>query len=848
MIERYKDEILQSFLENFSRIYLIDLEKDTIVKVHESAPVLTPDPVDTGCYSKFNSAYNSARVEPEYAQWHLAASGIENIRGVLTDRSSFTLSFPLVDGSWRKVDIRAVEKRDGVPVKAVACVFRERKNSISKESGQSAKGEEAEMPSSVEALSRSREKVFRRALQRDAVAIFELNVTRDLVLSGDIRNRDLFEHVKEDEIRGSIALRAEGRISGILSDNREQFREFNRRESLLAMYRMGQKDPFIEYLVKDRFGSRLWIRETISLSKNEMTGDIMGVLILRDVTERKKIENENVRRMDLIMGLAKDYESVFFVDLETDSYDIYRMQEKMAVKYSSAFTRSYSDTMEAFAYKGVYKQDRENFIEQLSIENAERVLSKKSGFTFTFRSGNTGMPQYYQVKAVRIGRSDSIQMLLGFANIEEERQEDLRKRRLLEDALEQARHADDAKSTFLSNMSHDIRTPMNAIVGFANIAAAHVEDRDKVQECLDKILTSSDHLLRLIGNVLDMSRIESGRMVLEESWVSLRDIIDEVTDLMRPEVLSRQHEYELRLSRNIPAYVLCDRLRMTQLLLNLLSNAVKYTPPQGRIRLSVSKRSGAPAGYSALEFVISDTGIGMSRDFQKRMFEPFERENNSTVSKVMGSGLGMPICKGIVDSMGGSMTVDSLQGRGSVITVNLAFRSREYDENDPGDKKGQADDSAARQNGSGLNSKTAVFAPGTIPPRKKRSGGARILLVEDNELNREIALELLMDLGYQVETAEDGETAIVRIARSDLDYYDAVLMDIQMPGIDGYEASRNIRQMSDREHAQIPIIAMTANAFDEDMEKARSAGMNAYLAKPVDPESLKRILKEILGT
>ena len=162
------------------------------------------------------------------------------------------------------------------------------------------------MPSSVEALSRSREKVFRRALQRDAVAIFELNVTRDLVLSGDIRNRDLFEHVKEDEIRGSIALRAESRISGILSDNREQFREFNRRESLLAMYRMGQKDPFIEYLVKDRFGSRLWIRETISLSKNEMTGDIMGVLILRDVTERKKIENENVRRMDLIMGLAND--------------------------------------------------------------------------------------------------------------------------------------------------------------------------------------------------------------------------------------------------------------------------------------------------------------------------------------------------------------------------------------------------------------------------------------------------------------------------------------------------------------------------------------------------------------
>ena len=609
---------------------------------------------------------------------------------------------------------------------------------------------------------------------------------------------------------------------------------------------MGQKDPSIEYLVKDRFGNRVWIRESVSLSKNDLTGDVMGVIILRDVTKRKKIETENTRRMDLIMGLTRDYESVYVVDLETDSYDIYRIQDSITAKYSNVFTSSYTDTLEAFAYRGIYRQDRENFVSQLSIENAKRVLSRKSSFTFTFRSGNTGMPQYYQVKAVRIGSSSSIQMLLGFANIEDERQEDLRKRRLLEDALEQARHADDAKSTFLSNMSHDIRTPMNAIVGFTNIAQAHIDDREKVLECLDKILTSSQHLLRLINNVLDMSRIESGRMVLEESWVSLRDIIDEVTDLMKPEILSRRHEYEIRLDRNIPGYVLCDRLRMTQLLLNLLSNAVKYTPPQGRIRLAVTQGLGAPEGYSALEFVVSDTGIGMSRDFQKRMFEPFERENNSTVSKVMGSGLGMPICKGIVDSMGGSMTVDSKQGRGSVITVNLALRSREYDGNETIQKPAKAADTVAKENSSGLTSKAAIFTAGAIAPVKKE-GRIRILLVEDNELNREIAQELLMDLGYLVESAEDGETAIVRIARSDKGYYDAVLMDIQMPGIDGYEASRSIRKLYDKEHAQIPIIAMTANAFDEDMEKARSAGMNAYVAKPVEPETLKKVLEQILG-
>ena len=847
MIEKYKDEILQSFLGNYNRIYLVDLEEDTIVKVHEAEGELPPDPVCTGSYSEFNSLYSVEQLEHEYSEWRMAAASIENIRRVLTERSNFTLTYPLKDGRWMKVDNRLIEKKDGIPVKMIACVRKERTGNAPEENGKEESAEELKMLTSAQLQSRASEKALRRALRRDAVAIFELNVTRDMVLSADIRNSDLFEHVKEGEVRGSIAERAAGREAGILSGNREQFREFNRRESLLAMYRMGLKDPLIEYLVKDRFGNRIWIRESVSLSKNDLNDDIMGAVILRDVTQRKRIETENQRRLELIRGLSRDYEWVFVVDLETDSYDIYRVNEEITAKYRNAFSPSYTDAVENFAYKGVYRQDRESFINRLSIENAVRVLSRKSSFMFTFRSGNTGMPQYYQAKAVRLGSSDSIQMLLGFANIEEERQEELRKRRLLEDALEQARHAADAKSAFLSNMSHDIRTPMNAIIGFANIATAHIDDREKVLDCLGKIRTSSEHLLRLINNVLDMSRIESGRVTLEESWVSLRDIIDEVTDLMKPEILSHRHEYEIRLSRDIPGFVLCDRLRMTQLLLNLLSNAVKYTPPQGRIRLEVSKGLDAPSGYSALEFVVSDTGIGMSRDFQKRMFEPFERENNSTVSKVMGSGLGMPICKGIVDSMGGSMTVDSQQGRGSVITVNLALRSREYDGSDISGETAKTEDKEGKEIGNGLISKTAVFTESGRPLRRSGSGAARILLVEDNELNREIAKEILEDSGYSVETAEDGETAIVMISRSDRDYYDAVLMDIQMPGIDGYEASKSIRKLYDKEHAQIPIIAMTANAYDEDMEKARSAGMNAYIAKPVDPDDLKKILDQVLG-
>ena len=845
MIDKYKDELLQSFMDNYSRIYLIDLEKDTIVKILETDGVPDEDPVHQRSYSEFNRVYSYTKLEPEYSAWREMMGSIENIRKVLAERNSFTLSYQMKDGRWRKVDNRILEKENGVPVKVFACIPKEVKDQLAVNERILADGHSDDLAApSEKRLRQAREKLFKGVLAFDSVSTFEINLTRNTVISAVNRNDDLFYKVPGVDIPGPFDLHTDSWAKRILSDNAEQFRELVNRQNLITLYGMGERDPWIEYMVQDRFGNRVWLREIIALSKSDVTGDIMAMVIVRDVTERKKIEIENTRRMDLIMGLTDEYESVYFVDLETDSYDIYRRNDRITTKFSSIFVPSYSETIEGFAYKGVCRQDRENFIHLLSIDAAKKTLVKKDRFTFSFRSGNTGAPQYYQVKAVRIGRGRGMQMLLGFANIEEERQEELRKRRLLEDALEQARHAADAKSSFLSNMSHDIRTPMNAIIGFAGIAAAHLDDPVKVKNSLDKIIASSNHLLQLINNVLDMSRIESGRLVLEESWVSIREIVQEVTDLMKPEIMQRQHEYEFRVAENIPDYVLCDRLRVTQLLLNLLSNAVKYTPKQGRIRLSVAEGIGAPVGYFALEFVISDTGIGMSRDFQQHIFEPFERENNSTVSKVMGSGLGMSICKGIVDSMGGSMTIDSQQGRGSVITVNLAMRYKSDDEEEAGRDKAASD--AGNDSRQTVSSRSAVFyeVPGSRV-QKERSR-TRILVVEDNELNREIAKELLEDDSFIVETAEDGETAIVMIARSDKGYYDAVMMDIQMPGIDGYEAARSIRKMFDKEHAQIPIIAMTANAFEEDMERARSAGMNAYIAKPVEADAIRKILEQVL--
>ena len=843
MTADYNNELLKAFLENYSRVYMIDLEKDRIEKIMEAEGVQEPDPVTGSCYSEFNRVYSRTRINPEYVEWREMMGSIENIRTVLADRSLFILSYQMKDGRWKKIENRRLTIRDGVPVKAVACIPRE----------ESLRTDQSGVFDSIEHISSQgqpsaevggrTENFYRGLLASESISTFEVNVTRNLVVSAMNRNEDIFYYVPGIDIPGDFGVHAKSWSERILSGNREEFLELVERENLIRIYEMGERAPWIEYLVQDKFGNRVWIKEIIALTKNETTGDLTAMIIMRDVTEQKKIEIENKKRMDMIQGLTNDYASVYFVDLETDTYDIYRREDRITTKYSRIFLPSYSDSIEAFAYKGVSRQDRENFIELLSIDNVREVLKKKKGFTFAFRNANTAAPQYYQVKGVRIGNGRSMQMVLGFANIEEERQEEIRKRRLLEDALEHARHADDAKSMFLSNMSHDIRTPMNAIVGFANIAKAHIDEPQKVMESLDKILISSNHLLELINNVLDMSRIESGRIFLEESWCNIRELIREVTDLIKPEILSREHEFEFRVAESVPENVLCDKLRMTQLLLNLLSNAVKYTPRQGRIRLTVSQGLGAPAGYAALEFVVSDTGIGMSREFLKRIFDPFERENNTTVSKVLGSGLGMPICKGIVDTMGGSITVDSVQGRGTVITVNLALRCPKEED---ADKNSGREGSAEQEEFTVLTSKSAVFTNRKGSAPGKEAEGIRILVVEDNELNREIARDLLEDDGFVVETAPDGETAILMIARSDRNYYDAVLMDIQMPGIDGYEATRNIRKMHDVEHANLPVVAMTANAFDEDIERARNCGMDAYIAKPVELGTLRSVLDRVL--
>ena len=388
----------------------------------------------------------------------------------------------------------------------------------------------------------------------------------------------------------------------------------------------------------------------------------------------------------------------------------------------------------------------------------------------------------------------------------------------LEGALALAEQASRAKTTFLNNMSHDIRTPMNAIIGFTSLAKTHIDNKERVSDYLDKISQSSNHLLSLINDVLDMSRIESGKVSIEEKEENLAEILHSIENIIQADIDAKQMKFTIDTTNITDENIYCDKLRIKQILINLLSNSIKFTEPGGTISFHITQKKNSKKGYGTYEFRIKDNGIGISEEFLKEIFEPFARERNTTVSGIQGTGLGMAITKNIVDMMGGTIGVESEVGKGTEFIVTLELRLQE-DQTKIEEKKEE---------------------------EKVDFSGKRILLVEDNMMNREIATEYLTDFGFKIENAENGKEACDILENSEPGYFDIVLMDIQMPVMGGYEATRTIRNFKNKQIANIPILAMTANAFEEDKKAAKEAGMNGHLAKPIDIQILIETLKEIL--
>ena len=389
----------------------------------------------------------------------------------------------------------------------------------------------------------------------------------------------------------------------------------------------------------------------------------------------------------------------------------------------------------------------------------------------------------------------------------------------LEKAVLEAKNANEAKTRFLFNMSHDIRTPMNAIIGFSELLEKHIDEKDKAIDYLGKIKSSSNFLLSLINYVLEMARIESGKLVLKKEVGSVTELIESLTDVFEPGVKKKFITYlcETDIQHK---YVIGDEIKVREIFINIIGNSVKYTPEGGKISVSVKEESFEKENYIAYRISVEDNGIGMSKEYLPHIFEEFSREHTSTESKVTGTGLGLPIVKALIDMMGGTIEVESQPGCGTKMTVVLPFE---------------------------LASEKQILEEKQKEKEKISDSilGKRVLIAEDNDLNAEIAMTVLKENGLKAERAANGKRCIEMLKKMPEDYYDMILMDIQMPEMDGYEATKRIRNLDDA-RADIPIVAMTANAFEEDRQKALESGMNAHISKPVDMNMLFKVMAQIL--
>ena len=524
----------------------------------------------------------------------------------------------------------------------------------------------------------------------------------------------------------------------------------------------------------------------------------------------------------MIAGLSIDYESIFYADLDLNRIQAYQISHRFRHKFQDINTVCpFIGFDSEYIQMWVHPSDRNILLKATDAAYIRRKLSKNKTFHTNYRIIQNGKEEYLQLRVVNIGNDNHVsQIVMGYRSVDDEIKYELEQKKMLKDALEQAKSSNIAKNTFLSNMSHDIRTPMNAIVGFAALAKKHIDEKGKVQEYLNMIETSSDQLLRLINDVLEISSIEADRIQIEESECSLLDIIQEIQSAIMPRVSAKNIDLSLNISGLKHYIVFSDRQKLFQILLRLTRNAVKYTEFKGQVSITVKETESTDREYASYQFIVQDNGIGISESFIQHIFEPFERQQNTTLSGIYGTGLGLTITKNIVDMMGGTIEVVSASGQGSTFTISLSLRiqNRQFQPFSPKNQK-----------------------------QKPASEHRRILLVEDNEINLEIEVELLQDAGFLVETATDGSIAIEKITHSEPGYYNLVLMDIQMPVMDGYHATSAIRRLENPLLANIPIVALSANTLDEDRRKAMECGMNAHLPKPVNMPQLMELVEKILA-
>ncbi|MGN0962187.1 MAG: ATP-binding protein, partial [Clostridia bacterium] len=671
------------------------------------------------------------------------------------------------------------------------------------------------------------------ALAQTAMSWYEFNVDKDHIYDGKIYiEKDLYVK-RPEQVSESYSGYYQFLLNRVSPAYKEDYRNTFAVGNLKKSFEQGEPECSLQYWITDSAGEDIYIYQNIILTRDHVTEDLIGFAYTRDITaeERQKraieeqlseitaLNAELSNRIALIQSMSKVYFLSLYVNVVNDTFE--EIRNIPEVRNAIGVAGKARETLSYLCESRVIPEmvgDLRGFTDLSTID--ER-MKDTDVITCEYVGVETGWSRLYMIAGDR-SENGSIQTLFVASRmIHEEKQREENQNRIIEEARIAAEKASSAKTEFLFNMSHDIRTPMNAIIGFTDLLKKHADDKELVRNYIGKIETANDFLLSLINNVLEMARIESGKVTLDETANNMYAFWDALTALFDTQMKKKGITFHRDIRVEHPD-IIVDETKIREILLNIVSNAVKYTPAGGTVSVTVTEFPSDLPGMTVYRTVIADTGIGMSEKFLPHIFDEFTRERTSTESKVVGTGLGMPIVRKLVDLMQGTITVESELGKGTKFTLTLSHRIAE--ETDAWSRGEHSDEY-----------KVEDFI------------GKRILLAEDNELNAEIAVTILEEEGFSVERAEDGIICVDKIEKAASDYYDLVLMDIQMPNMDGYKATQIIRRLPDQRKADIPIIAMTANAFDEDRKKAFRVGMNGHIAKPLQLEVLKNTLGAVLS-
>ncbi len=595
---------------------------------------------------------------------------------------------------------------------------------------------------------------------------------------------------------------------------------------------------YVEYRIIRKDGSIRWVEDYGHFLYTEKYGNIFYVFI-DDATERLRhrieelecinteLKRLHAREVQYKKALLKDALSFCEINLTKDEFlavstqlhdgeghDLTKRTEDHPIRRYSEYVKQWEkniseDRLET--YRTFFRAER------LKRCYEEGKLEQCYECQITDAKGRGRLWQFVLLLGKNEVSGDIIALVI-IKDITEQ----LAKQNLLLAALQQAQMAKIARNTFLSNMSHDIRTPLNAIIGYTDLARDHKDNAGKVENYMDKIQVSSEQLLAILNESLEVTRIESGKVSLIEQECHLIELLTDIENTFRLGIQEKGIQFYVEKDDVRHFSVVIDYIRLKEILFQLVDNAMKYTEPGGRICLTLKESDIAVNGYAKFQFMIKDDGIGISEEFQTSLFEPFKRENNTTESGIPGTGLGLTVVKGLIDIMGGEISVKSEPGKGCCFTVSMLMKLQKKQQGEhPGDIESDSVD--------------------MVSLKEKR-----ILVVEDNEINREIVEEVLKSEGFLVETAQNGEEALERIRESKEGYYSVVLMDIQMPVMDGYEATKAIRNLEDKKLAAVPIVALSANAFAEDYQHSLDVGMDAHVPKPIDRVKLRELLQQLI--